>query len=253
MSNYCEIYYAGSCKAPYNWITTTCMGTNRIIYITGGEGGYDNNGVKTPFKKDCLYLIPGSAYFVSTYTSYESDETRLDHIYANFEIIPPIISKEVFCIDSFDDEEMRVAVESFKVLCTQSALSHGYVNLNPASQSYLKSTVKFLVDKIAEKYNRESVKDKVILKALTLMHENLGKKQPISEIASACYLSTNGFIRRFKKEIGETPYSYLKKLKIRTAQNMRMSGATLEEIAEKCGYSDSSALLHAIGKTQISQ
>jgi transcriptional regulator GlxA family with amidase domain len=109
-----------------------------------------------------------------------------------------------------------------------------------------------LADKIAEKYNRESVKDKVILKALTLMHENLGKKQLISEIASECYLSTNGFIRRFKKEIGETPYSYLKKLKVRTAQNMRMSGATLDEIAEKCGYSDSSALLHAIGNTTIS-
>ena len=39
---------------------------------------------------------------------------------------------------------------------------------------------------------------------------------------------------------------YLKKLKIRTEINMRNEGYSLNEIAEKCGYSDSSALLHAI-------
>lgn len=249
MSNNCKIYYSGSCKAPYNWITTTCLGTNRIIYVTGGEGGYQKEGIKTPFKKDCLYLIPGSAHFVSTYTSYESDDTRLDHIYANFEVIPPIVSKEVYCIENFD-EEMKVAMESFKLLCTESEKAGGFVNLNKASQRYLSSTVKFLVDKIAERFNLEIVKDKLILKALQIMHNNIGKKQQISEIAEECYLSTNGFIKRFKREVGETPYSYLKKLKIRTAQNMRMYGATLDEIAEKCGYSDPSALLHAIGKKQ---
>ena len=82
------------------------------------------------------------------------------------------------------------------------------------------------------------------------MHKHLDKKQHINEIAKSCFLSTNNFIRRFKKELGETPYSYFKKLKIRTATHMRLQGISLNEIAEKCGYSDSSALLHAIGKKQ---
>ena len=233
MSEYCKIYYAGSCKAPYNWITSVSAGTNRLIYMTGGEGGYIKDGIKFPFKKDCLYLIPGSAHYIPTYTSSEIYEERLDHVYANFEIVPPISTEDVLCIDYLDDEEMRVAVETFKVLGAQCALNHGYPNLNKISQSYLRSTVKFLADKISEKYNFEGVQDKVILKALKIMHENLGKKQTISEIAEECYLSTNGFIRKFKKELGETPYSYLKELKVRTAQNMRLSGATLEEIAEK--------------------
>ena len=115
-------------------------------------------------------------------------------------------------------------------------------------QSFLKATIIFLVDKIAQKSNLETVKDEVILNALTIMHEKLDQKLTIADIASLCYLSPNGFIRRFKRVVGETPYSYLKKLKIRTAQNMRMSGITLQEIAEKCGYSDSSSLLHAIEK-----
>ena len=249
MNNYCIIRYSGSEKAPYgNWITSTNLGINRLIYIDSGEGGYIKDGVKIPFKKDCLYLIPGSAHFIPTYSSYESDETRLYHTYANFEIVPPVVSKDVLCLDSFDDDEAQAVVEAFKVFCIQSARAGDFNRLDDASQAFLKATIVFLVDKIAKKSNIETVKDEVILNALTIMHEKLDQKLTIADIASLCYLSPNGFIRRFKRVVGETPYSYLKKLKIRTAQNMRMSGATLEEIAEKCGYSDPSSLLHAIGK-----
>ena len=250
MSDYCKIYYAGSCKAPYNWITSTSVGTNRLIYVTGGEGGYIKDDIKIPFKKDCLYLIPGSAHYIPTYTSYENDETRLDHIYANFEIVPPIISKDVFCLDSFDDEGLSIAVEAFKVFCIQSEMRTGYINLSEPGRNYLKNTVEYLVHRVCEISDCKIVRDKVVLKALRIMHENLKQKQPINEISKECYLSTNGFIRKFKKELGETPYSYLKRLKIRTAQNMRLSGITLEEIADTCGYSDSSALLHAISTTK---
>ena len=248
MNNYCKLNYSGSEKAPYNWITSTNIGINRLIYVNGGEGGYLKDGIKIPFKKDCLYLIPASAHFIPTYTSYASDEARLDHTYANFEIVPPIISKDVLCLDSFDDDETRAVVEAFKVFCIQSAKEKGFDKLDNASQAFLKATIVFLVDKIAQKSNLETVKDEVILNALTIMHEKLDQKLTIADIASLCYLSPNGFIRRFKRVVGETPYSYLKKLKIRTAQNMRMSGITLQEIAEKCGYSDSSSLLHAIEK-----
>ncbi len=250
MSVSCKVYCAGSVKAPYNWITSVPLGINRIVYINGGCGGYVQDDIKIPFKQGCLYLFPGNAGSVATYSSYESDEKRLDHSYVNFELVPPIVSKEVFCLDCFEDIEIKAAVEAFKALCLQSTLKNEFENLSEASQKFLKSTVLFLVDIIAEKYNCQTVKDEVIIHALKLMHEKIGRHQAISDIAEACYLSTDGFIRRFKKQMGETPYAYLKKLKLRTAQNMRLAGASLKEIAEKCGYSDSCALLHALGKTQ---
>ena len=122
-----------------------------------------------------------------------------------------------------------------------------FENLSSTDRKFLKNTVMFLVDRIIEKNNCEVIKDKTIIKALKIMQENLATKQTIEDIAKSLYLSTDGFIRKFKSEVGETPYSYLKKLKIRTAQNMRISGMKLSEIAEKCGYSDTCALLHAIG------
>lgn len=244
-----KVYWAGSEKAPYNnWITSTSIGTNRLIYVTGGIGGYVDGDIKIPFKNNCLYLIPSSVNYIHTYSSFENDQSRLDHAYVNFELMPPIITKKVFCLDDFNDEDIKIAVETFKIFCKQCTTKIRFEFLDQTSQNLLKSVTLFLVNKIIEKFNCEIVEDKVIIKALKIMHDNLGQKQLISKIANECYLSINGFIRKFKEKVGETPYSYLKKLKIRTAQNMRQVGASLEEVAEKCGYSDSSALLHAIGK-----
>ena len=224
MSDFCKVYCSGSVKAPYDWVTSVPIGINRLVYINGGEGGYLKNEEKVPFKRDCLYLFPGNACFVKTYSSYETDDARLDHGYVNFELIPPILSDEVMYIDPAEDDEIQPAVEVFKTFCIKSTEKKMFENLSSADRKYLKSTVLFLVDRIIQKYDCEVIKDKTIIKALKLMQENIGTKQSIDDIAKECYLSTDGFIRKFKKEVGETPYSYLKKLKIRTAQNMRLSG-----------------------------
>ena len=249
MSNFCKVYCSGSVKAPYDWITSVPSGINRIMFINDGNGGYVIDNVKTPFKKGCVYLLPSNANYVSTYSSYENDNSRLDHAYVNFELVPPILSKQVFCLDDFSDPEIKSAVETFKTFCLQSTVKNEFENLSDAGQQLLISSVIFLIEKIIEKYNCDTIKDNVIINALKLMHENLGKRQTVADVAKSCYLTTDGFIRRFKRQVGETPYSYLKKLKLRTAQNMRLSGVNLKEVAEKCGYSDSSSLLHAIKKT----
>ena len=248
MIDYCKIYYAGTRKAPYPniWKTSVQCKINRLVYINNGEGGYIKDDIKIPFKKNCLYLITSFSHYIPMYSSYETEEKRLDHSYANFELVPPILSNDVLCLDSFEDPKIKIAIEAFKTLSTHCTLNEDYEFIDDASKNFLKAIVEFLVEKIAENFNCKVVKDKQILTALNLMHKHLNKKQLINEIAKSCFLSTNNFIRRFKKELGETPYSYLKKLKIRTATHMRLQGLPLNKIAENCGYSDPSALLHAI-------
>ena len=84
----------------------------------------------------------------------------------------------------------------------------------------------------------DSVKDKDFL--------NISEDISIKEIAEESFMSCCGFIRKFKNALGVTPYAYLKQLRIRTANALRNEGMTLEQAAEKCGYSDASTLLHAI-------
>lgn len=68
----------------------------------------------------------------------------------------------------------------------------------------------------------------------------------IEEMASMFYLNVDYFIRKFKKEIGITPYAYLLKLRKSIASAMVAGGATLKEASEAVGYKYSSSLCNAL-------
>ena len=246
MKNYCKIYIAGSTKAPYDWITSATPGMNRLYIINDGIGGYTVDNVKIPFEKNCLYFFPAQVHYVKTHSSYETDNERLDHSYVNFEIIPPLLSNEVICINPIEKPEYKEVINMLKHLMIKSANLSGFHNLEQNEKDYMENTVIYLVNKIISDEKCKLITDNTIINALNIMHENLSEKLSIEDIANKFNLSTEGFIRKFKKYLGVTPYSYLKNLRIRTALMMRVEGRPLSEIAEKCGYSDPSALLHAI-------
>ena len=247
MIKYCEIRVAGSELAPYNWQNTVNNHTYRILYKHSGLGGYWLGETQIPFKTGFLYLIPACAN-IATYSSYESDERRLNHSYVNFELIPPIISNDVLEIDPNENPSVRCAVEVLKSLCAKCYRLN--LNLNEDELKYLEDTVVFLIETMIKKSNALMVKDEAIITALQIMHSELKNRVTIADIAKRCYLSPEGLTLKFIKYLGEPPYSYLKKLKIRTALQLRDSGMKLDAIAAECGYSDASALLHAIRNTK---
>lgn len=248
MKKYCRIKCVGQKQVPIdNWITTTTACTNRLFYVLGGQGGYILNDKKIPFKENHLYLIPGFAK-ISLYSSYDPIENRLNHSYTNFELLPPIISNSVIELDPKSDERIESALSSFNTIC-KNCPKNNVTYLDDSELTYFKSIVVYIVEKMIEKSEAKLMDDKVILKSLEIMHRNLPNKVSIAKIAEDCFMSTDGFIRKFNKHIGETPYSYLKKLKISTALNLQECGMPMEEIAEKCGYSDATTLYHAIENT----
>ena len=247
MIKYCKIRVAGSELAPYNWQNTVNNSTYRLLYKHSGLGGYWLGETQIPFKTGFLYLLPACAN-IATYSSYESDELRLNHSYVNFELIPPIISNDVLEIDPNKNSSVRCAVEVLKSLCAKCYRLN--LNLNEDELKYLEDTVVFLIETMIKKSNALMVKDEAIITALQIMHSELKNRVTIADIAKRCYLSPEGLTLKFIKYLGEPPYSYLKKLKIRTALQLRDSGMKLDAIAAECGYSDASALLHAIRNTK---
>ena len=135
-------------------------------------------------------------------------------------------------------------MDTFRTLCKTR-------DIGTAEKNLLKSVVIYLTNAAAQTSQENLVADALIIQALNLIHSTVAEGLTVTEIAKRCNLSTNGFIKRFSKCVGETPYSYVKKLKIRTALVARSSGATLEEAAQSAGYSDSSALLHAMTKEEL--
>ncbi len=239
-NNICKLDGLGTCKVGEDWLNYARNGYNRLYYINGGTGWYVKNGERIPFLKDMLYFIP----FYANVVTFSSIEDNLDHTYAGFYLTPPIISTEVFCLDPNASPYIKSAVDTFRTLCKTR-------DIGAPERNLLKSIVIYLTNAAAQTSHENLVADALIIRALDLIHATVAEGLTVAEIARRCNLSTNGFIKRFSKCVGETPYSYVKKLKIRTALVSRDGGATLEEAAQSAGYSDSSALLHAMATEEL--
>ena len=245
MNQYCFIQCLGKCKVPdeEKWHNNVSGGLNRMVYVNGGEGGYYFRGEKRHFKTGYLYLLP--CYDdIPTWSSYESDEKRLDHTYVNFELVPPIITKEVVELDPHADPLISAAFTSLERIAESTECK--LYNLKNEELKYLKATVVYILERMIAQGCLKTLDDEMIITALEKMHKGISGDISIREIAAKAFISYEGFIRRFNKVLGMTPSTYLKQLRIRTAAALRAEGATLEEAAERCGYSDSSSLLHAI-------
>ena len=245
MNTYCFIHCMGNQPVPEagKWKNNIGGAINRLYYITKGEGGYFLDGKQYTFKKNHLYIIPAYAN-IPTWSSYENEESRLHHIFVNFELIPPIITKEVIELDPHKDP---ILSSTFNTLCQLiESFQYKLNSIKDDELRYLKASVIYIVNKMITEAGVKRLDDKIVISALEKIHKGISGDVSIKELAEQSFMSYYGFIRRFKNALKMTPYTYLKQLRIRTASALRDEGTTLEETAEKCGYSDAAALLHAI-------
>ena len=246
----CKIQCKGIFIPDRNWVNITKFGINRLYYIEEGIGYYTENGINIPFEPGKIYFIP----FYASVPTYTDEQAKLKHVYVNFTLSPPIVSKKVFCLDPNSSDKIRAAVAALRSFCTDAK---NYARMNaPLTETeareleFLKAVTVFLTESaVATGDRRDILTDKTIISALDIIHSTLHLKLTVNDIAARCFMSTDGFIKKFSRAVGETPYSYMKKLKITMANIMRAEGATAEEAATACGYADASSLLHAVSSS----
>ena len=235
------------------WVNKVGGNINRLYYINSGKGSYLEGGVTYPLEAGKFYFIPSYAG-ISTYTD-ESD--GLDHTFANCKFSPPIVSNKVFCLDPSTSPALATATATFCELCKNTYNARSRVEpLTPSEEKefeLLKALTVYLTECAIEAHPDYVLNDSAIITALDVIHSNVSEKLSVSDIAESVGMSTDGFIRKFRRYIGETPYSYIKQLKLQTALTLRAEGASLEDIADACGYSDPSSLLHAITFSKIKE
>jgi AraC-like DNA-binding protein len=241
-----EVVCKGRSIAPPNWINYATDGCNRLYYIEGGTGGYIEDGKRVDFEAGKLYFIP---YYADVVT-YQDIEDRIDHSFVTFKLSPPIISRKVFALDPHVDPKHTAALGVFRELCKTSYLARTEKDsLTPEKRlemEFLMAATVYLSECAVSTNPDMILNDQAVTLALETIHKDTAAKLTVAEIAAMCNMSNDGFIRKFTRYIGETPYSYIKKLKVRRALTLRQDGVTLQVAAEACGYSDPSALSHAI-------
>jgi hypothetical protein len=116
MSENCEISVIGQCTVPPDWIGMVKNDINRLYYIHRGNGGYIKDGVRTEFVSGKLYFIPA----FSKIRTYAPPENRIYHTYADFALIPPVISKNVLSMDPKEDPDVEAALGVFMSICKKA-------------------------------------------------------------------------------------------------------------------------------------
>jgi len=81
--------------------------------------------------------------------------------------------------------------------------------------------------------------DESISNAQEWLHENFHKTFPLEAPAKKAGMSLRNFVRRFKEATGDSPLSYIQKLRIAAAKRLLESDhRTMQEISDAVGYQD---------------
>jgi transcriptional regulator GlxA family with amidase domain len=81
--------------------------------------------------------------------------------------------------------------------------------------------------------------DDTISDAQEWLHENFHRPFPLEAPARRVGMSLRNFVRRFKQATGDSPLTYLQKLRIAAAKRLLESDhRTMQEISEAVGYQD---------------
>jgi len=92
--------------------------------------------------------------------------------------------------------------------------------------------------------------DSRIENSIDFIRKNINTNIKTSALAERCYLSTDHFIRMFKKRFGETPTQYITRKKIERAQLMMMvNNMTVKDIAFSLAYDSLSYFNRIFKKT----
>lgn len=84
--------------------------------------------------------------------------------------------------------------------------------------------------------------DPLILKAEKWMRAQLRTSITVDDIAQHVAVSVRTLVRRFKESTGESPYSYLQRLRLETSKALLASSHyRIDQIAARVGYQDDSA------------
>ncbi|MBE6596484.1 MAG: helix-turn-helix transcriptional regulator [Ruminococcaceae bacterium] len=243
----------GSSRAPADsWHCKKHIGINRLYYIHSGVGGYTHGGREYPFVKGMLYFIPYTADF----TPFCDSRDPIMHTYIDFELIPPIITSEVISLGADSSETIARAKDIFVLGARadeRDARDISALYSDPTLWELSRASIIYLVNQLVSANGIERITDRVVIKALEMMHLRMSERLSIKDMARDCYMSPDSFIRRFSRVVGITPHAYIRNLRLRSAQYLRESGMGLSQIANEVGYADAASLLHALKNIEKTQ
>lgn len=217
----------GWTKVSKDWIVDEKKpcGYVRMYYLTGGHAVYESGNEFLELKKNHLYCFPSRMPYRIT----QDPERRVECFYAHMDIAPYVLSN----VQEINLEEYPVLkrlIEALSMLAVEEE-----ERINGALQQKLTVTV---IEYLVKGHFLETI-DPKIGKGILYMQECIGQPVKLEEISKYCGYHPQYFIRLFKSCIGETPYQFMIRYRMKMAMTLLLEGETVAEAAEAVGYRES--------------
>ncbi len=224
------------------------VGHWRFYYQSGDGARLELASGVFPLQSERLYFIPAGC---PTFDTYCSDTAPVEQFFVHFDItgLPEIALNSLFaqpiCLPSSPDLESRVretirdidaSQPTFLLQCRIKAILYEGLTL------YLKT----LLPSQVELCDQAVLRLAPILPALRYIEEHYTAPISNAVLASACSLSEDHFIRRFRRCTDQSPGQYTLQYRLRkVAQRLVFTQQGIEQIARETGFCHRSHLTKA--------
>ena len=205
-----------------------------FVYVLEGSAEYRfTSGTRvTVTTGNMLFLTPNTAYTINTEKSFR-------HYTVNFEVDEArsrldMLSNIPYYVGTGANELFERSIK--KIVTLWEEKKSGY-EMEAIGRLYI------LMSHFYADYtdNRDTYKKNRLLSAREYIEQNFNKAIKLEYLASLCNMSVTNFRREWKKRYSESPLKFRDSIRLHYANEFLSSGYyTVNEIAEKCGFEDSS-------------
>lgn len=237
--NVTAIYGCGRCVAPEDWRTKGIPRPYRLYYVIGGSAYYSLGGERTRLLPGCFYLFPSSMPF----NVVQDCNDRLNHLYYDFMMNPSVTSAEPLCCSVVDHSLLPSLL---------NLMEKSVVTYRQTRQAELLNTVCSSLEAFLNLFLKIVEPKKLFSKDVSLaveyIEQNYAEDISVKQIAGMLYLDEGYFIKKFKSEMGVTPYAFIKNLRLSVARELRSGGESLKDASLKAGFKYSSSYCRAVSR-----
>ncbi|MBR3942785.1 MAG: helix-turn-helix transcriptional regulator [Clostridia bacterium] len=213
---------------------------NRIHLYHSGSPSYVINDNKFTVKPEYIYFFPQNLGFKPKFSENEA----IDHEWIDFITVPLVFGKSVIEISPDDQSSVANALR----LCVSLARNL-YKNDDLNGKQLLENAVQLTLDCMQAEKIVQLGGNVRINQALSYIHKHYAEEITLETLSDKAYCAKNHLVRLFKKEIGITPYQYIKNYRMGLATDLLSRGYSVKETAGKVGYGDGYTFSAAFYKT----
>lgn len=239
------IVFTDTIKSTAPCIFETPRNHESLFFVTNGNALYENEGTSAIIKENQIgYIQRGS---IDKCSAYMCDAVSYIAINFNFDKISPrpenTLPLKSLCSSGKAYEYKKLFIEALNSFRSET----------PGHMTICNGIIMQIIGSLYNEHNMDvSVFHKMhrIESAVEYLKINFSNPElKISDLASKVYMSEKNFRRMFFQVYKQTPYTFLQKFRIGSAEILLLNTAkNISEIAQQCGFSDVYSFSHCFKK-----